>query len=256
MASGSSTTSIASAATATANGSGGSGHHEEASEVAAAPAPVTPAAGSAAAAAALVQRAREAEPEYVEEEGRDFQGQPFTKCKPLLKLAGVNNPSFTEQDEVWGPPIRLKAVNHVAIGANNVDAIARFYTKVLGFRAIPRPNIGFPGYWLKGCGIMIHVIQNDPTVPRTFDDWKDEYSSEPEAWFIRRGSHLALEVEDFEEAERMLRRHGVEYSRHVLPDADMRQLFFYDPEGNGVEVGSYKDTWRFLREHGEQNGWL
>lgn len=30
-------------------------------------------------------------------------------------------------------------------------------------------------------------------------------------------SQQALEVEEFEEAERALRRHGVEYSRHVLP---------------------------------------
>lgn len=192
----------------------------------------------------------------MEEEGRDFQGQPFSKCKPLLKLVGVNNPTFTEADEAWGPPIRPKAVNHVAIGADDVDAIARFYTKVLGFRAIPRPDIGFPGHWLKGCGIMVHVIQKDPTVPRTLRDWKEEYASEPEAWFIRRGSHIALEVADFEGAERRLRRHGVEYSRHVLPEANMRQLFFYDLEGNGVEVGTYHDTWQFLQERGEADGWL
>lgn len=150
------------------------------------------------------------------------------------------------------------------------------------------------------------------------------------------------QVEDFEEAERTLRRHGVEYARFVLPggwveprelwaggldgwarqracqwcwrlataspaarpvhaDIDMKQLFFYDPEGNGVELGEYEDTWcgrggrvallawpagpslcrllschpdgrfarkplpalfaappcrRFLRQHGEDKGWL
>ena len=41
----------------------------------------------------------------------------------------------------------------------------------------------------------------------------------------------AFEVEDIDATERQLRAHGVEYSRHVLPDVDMRQLFFYDPEG-------------------------
>ncbi|PSC71792.1 lactoylglutathione lyase [Micractinium conductrix] len=205
---------------------------------------------------AAVEAARARGPEYEEEEGRDFQGQPFTKCKPLLKLLGVTNPSFTEDDERWGPPMALRAVNHVAIGCFDVDAITRFYTKVLGFKEIPRPKIGFPGHWLKGCGIMLHIIDHDPQVPRRFRDWKDEYEAEPEAWFIRRGSHLAFEVEDFEEAEALLCRHGVEYSRHVLPDANMRQLFFYDPEGNGVEVGKYDDTWAFLRKHGEENGWL
>ncbi|KAI7839499.1 hypothetical protein COHA_006766 [Chlorella ohadii] len=128
--------------------------------------------------------------------------------------------------------------------------------QVLGFREIPRPDLGFPGHWLKGLGLMIHVIQNDPQVPRRHSHWKEEYSREPEAWFIRRGSHIALEVEDFEAAERSLRRHGVEYSRFLLPDVDMRQLFLFDPEGNGVELGQYEDTRRFLEEHGEQGGWL
>lgn len=98
-----------------------------------------PPASAEVAAGAVVQRARDCGPEYVEEEGRDFQGQvtlaapggpaqlraccaevlgtrkllpacgcparaesvpavclqAFTKCKPLLKLAGVNNPSVS-----------------------------------------------------------------------------------------------------------------------------------------------------------------
>lgn len=28
------------------------------------------------------------------------------------------------------------------------------------------------------------------------------------------------------------------------------------PVGNGVEVGTYHDTWQFLQEHGEADGWL
>jgi hypothetical protein len=119
-----------------------------------------------------------------------------------------------------------------------------------------------------------------PPGPSNCTALQEQYASEPEAWFIRRGGHIALEVEDFEEAEAALRRHGVEYSRHVLPggcvvqginswpqqwrrgikvslhvrgqkggrarqrqltaqhakqkcpaDANMRQLFFFDPQG-------------------------
>ncbi|PRW20252.1 lactoylglutathione lyase [Chlorella sorokiniana] len=184
----------------------------------------------------IVQRAREGgaqgEPDYEEQEAHDFSGQAFVKCKPLMKLVGEDNP------------------------------------QVLGFREIPRPDLGFPGHWLKGLGLMIHIIQNDPQVPRRHPNWKnqeilfttlclqEQYSREPEAWFIRRGSHLAIEVEDFEQAEQALRRHGVEYSRFVLPDVDMKQLFCFDPEGNGIELGQYADTWRFLRERGEGIGWL
>lgn len=141
-------------------------------------------------------------------------------------------------------------------------------TQVLGFKEVPRPELGFSGRWLVGLGFMVHIIAADPSVPRRFSDWKEQYAaSEPEAWFIRRGPHVgteglgrmqprmrrpdpcgqrrqscpssrsphvhhpAFEVADIDATERQLRAHGVEYSRHVLPDVDMRQLFFYDPEG-------------------------
>ena len=41
---------------------------------------------------AVVQRARCGQADYVLEEAADFQGQPFRKCKPALKLVGVDNP--------------------------------------------------------------------------------------------------------------------------------------------------------------------
>ncbi len=30
----------------------------------------------------------------------------------------------------------------------------------------------------------------------------------------------------------------------------------YETVGNGVEVGTYEDTWHFLREHGKEDAWL
>lgn len=37
---------------------------------------------------------------------------------------------------------------------------------------VNRPRFPFDGSWLKGAGVFIHLIQADPTVPRTTDDWK------------------------------------------------------------------------------------
>jgi catechol 2,3-dioxygenase-like lactoylglutathione lyase family enzyme len=97
---------------------------------------------------------------------------------------------------------------------------------------------------------MIHIIALDPSVPRSVHNWKELYTTkDPEAWFIRRASHLAFEVSDFEAAEKALRSHGVEYSRHVLPEISMKQLFFYDPEGHGIEIGVYDDTKEFFKKN-------
>lgn len=30
---------------------------------------------------------------------------------------------------------------------------------------------------------------------------------------------------------------------NALTDVDMKQLFCFDPEGNGIELGQYEDTW-------------
>jgi hypothetical protein len=69
------------------------------------------------------------------------------------------------------------------------------------------------------------MLQVDPSVPRQIENWKDLYHTQPEAWFIRRATHLSFEVADFDQAERALREHGVEYSKHVLPEAGVHQLF-------------------------------
>jgi catechol 2,3-dioxygenase-like lactoylglutathione lyase family enzyme len=146
-------------------------------------------------------------------------------------------------------------LNHVAIEASDPDAICEFYAKVLGFRKLPRPDLGFPGHWLEvgapGRKLMLHVIKTDPSVPRKIHDWKDLYTTNnPEAWFIRRANHLAFEVSDFDAAEKALRSNGVEYSRHVMPEVRMKQLFLYDPEGHGIEIGVYDDTRDFFNKKG------
>jgi glyoxylase I family protein len=165
------------------------------------------------------------EARYVEEESKTYLGEKFTKVKPSGNAPPKERAIFIQ-------PICL---NHAAIEAADPDAMCEFYTKVLGFRKLPRPDLGFPGHWLEvgapGRKMMIHIIGLDPSTPRAIHNWKDLYTKEPEAWFIRRASHLAFEVADFDAAEKALRTHGLEYSRHVLPEINMKQLFFYDPEG-------------------------
>ena len=58
-------------------------------------------------------------------------------------------------------------------------------------------------------------------------------------------------MDSIELAEAVLKRHGIEYSRHVLPETGMQQLFCLDPEGNGIELGRFDDTRRFFAEHGD-----
>ena len=77
------------------------------------------------------------------------------------------------------PPISvsLSTLNHAAVEAEDVDKICEFYTKVLGFRKLPRPDLGFRGHWIEagepGRKVMLHIIEKDPSVPRTIENWKE-----------------------------------------------------------------------------------
>ena len=97
------------------------------------------------------------------------------------------------------PPSRLVSLNHAALGVQDVEGMikcalscmswtsckrymfntvlscvahaCRFYTRVLGMQQLARPPFPFGGAWLQGGGLMLHLIDNDPTIPR-----KSEYT--------------------------------------------------------------------------------
>lgn len=55
-----------------------------------------------------------------------------------------------------------------------VVELLRFYTRVLGMKKLARPPFPFNGSWLEGGGIVLHLIDDDPTIPRKLDGrtWK------------------------------------------------------------------------------------
>ena len=71
--------------------------------------------------------------------------------RQVLKLVGVDNPQFTADDERWAAPIRCTHLSHVAIGANDVDAICRWAAAALA-QCAPRVflyvKVGWPAYSL------------------------------------------------------------------------------------------------------------
>lgn len=77
------------------------------------------------------------------------------------------------------PQIHLKALNHAALEAADVPGLTDFYTRVLSFNSIDRPDFPFEGSWLEGAGLLLHIIQEDPSVPKQINDWKVSYIQHP-----------------------------------------------------------------------------
>jgi catechol 2,3-dioxygenase-like lactoylglutathione lyase family enzyme len=123
-------------------------------------------------------------------------------------------------------PLPIEAVHHISHVTSDLKASSAFYQDVLGFCPIDRPNFKFPGAWLFNYGVQIHLIATAEGDGRVGD-------------ISIRTDHIAFHVADTQVVESLLAEHGVEYRKSQVPGTEIRQLFFLDPDGNHIEVGSY-----------------
>lgn len=121
--------------------------------------------------------------------------------------------------------IRPSQLHHVSRQTQKLEETRKFYCEVLGFKELSRPGFNFPGAWLYGSGIQIHLIQ-EPFAPNPV-----EISS--------RENHIAFKVDDMDHAAKVLQHHGIAFRHNVVPDRGTNQIFFRDPEGWMVELGPY-----------------
>jgi glyoxylase I family protein len=107
-------------------------------------------------------------------------------------------------------------IHHVSICVRDADEAVAFYTDVLGFTVLPRPDFGFGGHWLGTGGAQLHLIESDEARPK--------------------GDHFAIQVDDIEAAVADIQSHGVA----VYPVDHMvgagHQAFLHDPSGNFIEL--------------------
>ncbi len=121
------------------------------------------------------------------------------------------------------------SVNHMARNTRHLDETRAFYRDLLGFKEIPRPNFNFAGAWLYNYGVQIHLIV-------------DDLAPQAEGEISTRAEHLALQVNDLETAEKLLKEHGIPYRKNHVPERNVTQFFFRDPDGHHIEIGNYPPT--------------
>ena len=124
-------------------------------------------------------------------------------------------------------PLPIESVNHIARVSRDLDASLAFYRDVLGFRPIRRPDFGFPGAWLYNYGVQIHLIAIGAP------------DAAADADISIRADHVAFHVGDIKRAESLLEEHGIPYKSNYVADSGVTQLFFHDPDGNHIELGTY-----------------
>lgn len=118
----------------------------------------------------------------------------------------------------------IRLIDHVNIATPDLKATRDFFVDVLGLEEGPRPDFGFPGYWLYAGGrAIVHLqLAQGPVGPS-----KDSALN-----------HAAFEVEDLGAVAARLDALGVAYRSFAPPGGAVRQLFLEDPNGVFVEVNS------------------
>lgn len=122
-------------------------------------------------------------------------------------------------------PLPLASINHLSHEVADVERSSAFYREVLGFRTIGRPNFDFPGAWLYGYGVQLHLIQGNPPARSV--------AVSP------RADHVAFHTTDPPVVEKRLQEHHINYLRNMQGPTGLVQIFFHDPDGNHIEIAEY-----------------
>jgi lactoylglutathione lyase len=122
------------------------------------------------------------------------------------------------------PPMRISALDHVAIQVADLDKSVAFYKSVFGLSEVPAP---FPiARWLTlGGGIMLHIVGNRTT--------RTEHS---------RWDHISIACGDMDVMIAKLDAQHVPWTNmeglhtpQVRPDG-VKQIFIQDPDGYWIEI--------------------
>ncbi|KAF4353139.1 hypothetical protein G4B88_003016 [Cannabis sativa] len=131
-------------------------------------------------------------------------------------------------------------LNHISRESTDIRRLANFYKQIFGFEEIESPNFGdFKVIWLNlPSAFALHLIERDPTTKLPEGPWSAT-SPVADPSHIRRGHHICFSVSNFESFVQTLKSEkGIENFESSVPNRGVKQVFFFDPDGNGLEVAS------------------
>ena len=126
-------------------------------------------------------------------------------------------------------------LHHINLCTNNVKEMDKFYTEVLDMKAEPSlenlrvKDEGYSGSvsFITDGNLQIHLAQKDLE-----SNFKTGKAVNP----LERG-HIAYRTDDIEAFKKRLEEKGIKYADFGgWAMSGWHQIFFYDPEGNVIEV--------------------
>ncbi|XP_068651114.1 uncharacterized protein [Aristolochia californica] len=131
-------------------------------------------------------------------------------------------------------------LHHIARETTDVKRLAKFYQEIFGFERIESPNFGggeviwlvLPPYF------SLHLIERNPESKLPEGPWSStDAVADPKN--LPTGHHLSFAVSNYDSVVQNLKERGIEVFEKIQPDGKTKQAFFFDLDGNGLEVGSW-----------------
>lgn len=113
-------------------------------------------------------------------------------------------------------------LHHVSLLVSDTPKSLEFYCGILGMQRDERPDLGFPGAWLKVGQQQLHLLQlpsPDATQQRPAHGGRDR--------------HIAFSVAELPHLRERLDKAGIPYT---MSRSGREALFCRDPDGNAVEL--------------------
>jgi len=129
--------------------------------------------------------------------------------------------------------IRIRAIDHIVLRTERLDAMVSFYREVLGCEVERRLSDEFGLVQLRAGASLIDIVPVDSELGR-----KGGGPPDPEA---RNLDHFCLQIEETDESALTdwLADHGIpagEFERRYGAEGFGRSLYVEDPDGNVVEL--------------------
>lgn len=116
----------------------------------------------------------------------------------------------------------IRAIHHASVIVSDTQQSLAFYQNILGLEVdASRPDLGYPGAWLKIGDQQLHLLElpnPDPVTGRPQHGGRDR--------------HLAVSVQSLDQLIAKLQQYQIEYT---LSRSGRRALFCRDPDGNALE---------------------
>ncbi|XP_010277153.1 PREDICTED: uncharacterized protein LOC104611672 [Nelumbo nucifera] len=129
------------------------------------------------------------------------------------------------------------SLNHIARETTDVKRLSKFYQEILGFEVIESPKFGeFEVIWLRLSPVFsLHLIERNPETKLPEGPWSSAATiADPKN--LPRGHHISFSVSNYDSFVQTLKEKGIETFEKTQPDGKTKQVFFFDPDGNGLEV--------------------